>query len=211
MPGASFVCGQDRARSWLFRSCPRWPSDGLPPTPASGWTCLWDTMWRKGQAAVSNIAADQKTSRPLPGKVIVVFAGVEIGQLKIDPVVPAWTFGPFAGRQAAPGLFGKALRDRGCGAGDRLLFAPGMEHVIGSNTQNITFACLAQQRLDFSRAIHAVRCHERERHLCGDCASNHSARDLGLRRKAHIGWYMRCLSGERIRPSIPLAGRAPGR
>jgi hypothetical protein len=46
----------------------------------------------------------------------------------------------FAGRQAAPGLFGKALRDRGGGAGDGLLLAPGMEDAIGSNTQNIAFA-----------------------------------------------------------------------
>jgi len=52
----------------------------------------------KGQAAVGNVAADQKTPRPFPGKVIVVFAGVEIGHLEIGPVVPAWTFGPFAGR-----------------------------------------------------------------------------------------------------------------
>src|SRR6201984_3823639 len=68
-----------------------------------------------------------------------------------------------------------------------------MEHVIGSNTQNITFACLAQQDLDLPRAIHAVRRHEREWYLCGECASDHSARDLGLRRKAHIARYMRCL------------------
>src|SRR6516225_6683616 len=52
----------------------------------------------KGQAAVGNIAADQKTPRPFPGKIVVVIAGVEIGQLEIGPVVPAWTFGPFAGR-----------------------------------------------------------------------------------------------------------------
>src|ERR1700747_2253381 len=134
----------------------------------------------KGQAAVGNVAADQKTPRPFPGKVVVVFSSVEIGQLKIDPVVPARTFGPFAGRQAMPGLLGKALRDRGGSAGDRLLLAPRTEHMIGSNTQNIALARLAQQGFDLSGAIHAVRRHERERHLCGDRASNHSTRDLGL-------------------------------
>src|ERR1700741_3855618 len=88
----------------------------------------------EGQAAVGNVAADQKPPRPFPGKVVVVFTDVEIGQLEIGPVVPARTFGPSAGRQAAPGLFRKALRDRGGGAGDSLLLAPGTEHMIGSNT-----------------------------------------------------------------------------
>src|SRR6185312_10330520 len=157
----------------------------------------------KGRAAVDDVAADQKTPRPFPGKVVVVFAGVEIGQLKIDPVVPAWTFGAFAGRQATPGLFGKALRDRRGGTRDGLLLAPGMEDVIGSNTQNIAFARLAQQGFDLSRAIHAVGCHERERHLCGDCASDHSTCDLGLGRKVHIARHMRCLQASRlVRPFL---------
>ena len=52
----------------------------------------------EGQAAVGNVAADQETPRPFPGKVVVVFTGFEIGQLEIGPVVPARTFGPFAGR-----------------------------------------------------------------------------------------------------------------
>src|ERR1700751_1774882 len=157
----------------------------------------------KGQAPVGKIAADQKTPRPFPGKVVVEFAGVEIGQLEIGPVVPAWTFGPFAGRQAAPSLFGKALRDRRGGAGDGLLLAPRMEDVIGSNTQNIAFARLAQQGFDLSRAIHAVRRHERERYLCGDRMSDHSTRDLGFRRKAHIARYMRCLQASGgVRPFL---------
>ena len=102
--------------------------------------CRWAPCREKGQAAVGNVAADQKTPRPFPGEVIIVFTDLEIGQLEIGPVVPARTFGPFAGRQAAPGLLRKALRDRGGGAGDRLLLAPGMEDMIGSNTQNIAFA-----------------------------------------------------------------------
>ena len=57
---------------------------------------------KKSQAVVGDVATDQKTPRPFPGKVVVVFTGFEIGQLEIGPVVPARTFGPFAGRQAAP-------------------------------------------------------------------------------------------------------------
>src|ERR1700746_2383795 len=110
----------------------------------------------KGQAAVGNIAADQKTPRPLPSKVAVVFADVEIGQLEIGPVVPARAFGSLAGRQAAPSLLGKALRDRSGRAADNLLLAPRAEHVIGSHTQNIAFAFITKQSLDLSRAIHGV-------------------------------------------------------
>ena len=117
--------------------------------------------------------------------------------------MPARTFGPFAGRQAAPGLLGKALRDRGGGTGDRLRLAPRTEHMIGRNPQNIALACLAQQGFDLSRAIHAVRGHERERHLCGDRTSDHVPRDLGLRRKADIARDMRCLQASGfVRPFL---------
>src|SRR6516225_2501564 len=102
----------------------------------------------KGQAVVDDVATDQQAPRPFPGKVVVIFTSFEISQLEIGPVVPARTFGSFAGRQAAPGLLGKALRDRGGGAGDRLRLAPRTEHMIGSNPQNITFARLAQQGFD---------------------------------------------------------------
>src|SRR6201984_63672 len=84
----------------------------------------------KGQAVVGDVATDQKAPRPFPGKVVVILTSFEISQLEIGPVVPARTFGPFAGRQAAPGLLGKALRDRGGGAGDRVRLAPGTGTVI---------------------------------------------------------------------------------
>src|SRR3974377_190117 len=58
----------------------------------------------KGQAVVGDVATDQKAPRPFPSKVVVIFTRFEISQLEIGPVVPARTFGPFAGRQAAPSL-----------------------------------------------------------------------------------------------------------
>src|SRR6516162_6228057 len=70
----------------------------------------------KGQAAVGNVATDQKTPRPFPGKIVVVFAGIEIGQFEIGPVVQTRPLGPFAGRQAAPRPFweGSARSRRRC-------------------------------------------------------------------------------------------------
>ena len=94
----------------------------------------------KSQAVVGHVAADQKTARPFPGKLVVVLAGVEIGQFEIGPIVQPWSFGPFARLQAPPSLLGKALRDRSGRTGNDLLLGPRVEHVIGSHTQNITFA-----------------------------------------------------------------------
>src|SRR6516164_1319549 len=39
----------------------------------------------EGQAAIGNVAADQKTPRAFPGKIAVVFAGVEIGPARDRP------------------------------------------------------------------------------------------------------------------------------
>src|SRR6185295_13370746 len=148
MPGASFVVIKAELVLGGFEAVFDGPAIAFHRHQLLDGRAFWAPSGEKGQAAVGNIAADQKTPRPIPDKVVVVFAGVEIGQLEIGPVVPAWPFGPFAGRQPAPGLLGKALRNGGGGTGDRLLFAPGMEHVIGSNTQNIAFARLAQQGFD---------------------------------------------------------------
>ena len=56
----------------------------------------------EGEIAVGNVSADQKTSCPLPGEGIVVFAGVEIGQFDVGPVMQARAFGSFACRPAPP-------------------------------------------------------------------------------------------------------------
>ena len=69
----------------------------------------------EGQIAISNVAADQKATRPLPCKGAVVFAAVEIGQFEIGPVVQARSLGSLARWQAPPGILGKVLRDVGGG------------------------------------------------------------------------------------------------
>ena len=69
----------------------------------------------EGEIAIGDGAADQETPRPLAGKSVAVLANLEIGQLEVGPVVPARAFGSCAGRQAMPGVPGKALGDRSGG------------------------------------------------------------------------------------------------
>src|SRR5271167_5107262 len=124
MPGAGFVMIKTEFVLGRFEAVLDGPAMAFHKHQLLDGRALGAPRGVKRQAAVGNVTADQKTSRPFPGKVIIVFTAVEIGQLEIGPVVPPRTFGPFAGRQAAPGLFGKALCERGSGAGDRLLLAP---------------------------------------------------------------------------------------
>ena len=98
MPGASFVVVKTELVLGCFEAVLDGPAMAFHRHQLLDRRAFGTPCGEKGQAAVGNIAADQKTSRPFPGKVIVVVAGVEIGQFEIDPVVPAWTFGPFAGR-----------------------------------------------------------------------------------------------------------------
>ena len=70
----------------------------------------------EGEIAVGDVAADQEAPRPLSGEGAVVFAGIEIGQFEIGPVVQARTFGSFARRQAPPCALGKSLRNLRGGA-----------------------------------------------------------------------------------------------
>ena len=101
------------------------------------WRALGAPGGEEGQIAVGNVAADQETPRPLSSEGAVVFAGLEIGQFEVGPVVQARTFGSFARRQAPPSALGKALRDLRGTAANELLFAPGVEHVVGGNAQDI--------------------------------------------------------------------------
>ncbi len=96
----------------------------------------------EGEIAVGDGAADQQAPCPLPGEGAVVFVGLEIGQFEIGPVVQARPFGSFACRQPPPGALGKVLRDLGSGAADGLRFAPGPEHMIGGDTQDVALAPL---------------------------------------------------------------------
>jgi hypothetical protein len=45
------------------------------------------------------------------------------------------------------------LRNRGGGAANKLRLAPGMEHTISGNAQNIALARVAKQRFDFPRDL----------------------------------------------------------
>lgn len=121
------------------------------------------------------------------GTSIIVFAGRD-RQFEIGPA----TFGSFARRQVLPDLLVKALRDRGGGAGDRLLFTPGTEHMIGSSTQDMTFARRAQQ--GFQSLQCRTRCLPQRTRTAPlrDRASDHLKRGL-LRRKAHIARDICCL------------------
>src|SRR6476620_9913103 len=105
-----------------------------------------------GQITTGDVATDQEASCPFPGAGVVVLAGLEIGQFDVGPVVQTRPLGSFTGRQASPNGLGKALRNRGGGAADKLRLAPGMEHMIGGNAQNIAFAGIAKQRFDHSGA-----------------------------------------------------------
>jgi len=50
----------------------------------------------EGKVAIGNAAADQEAPRPLSHEGAVVFAGIEIGQFEIDPVMQAGPFGSLA-------------------------------------------------------------------------------------------------------------------
>src|SRR5208282_4109476 len=111
---------------------------------------------KESEITVGNVAADQETPRPLSGEGAVVFVGIEVGQFEIGPVMQARAFGSLTCRQAPPCAFGKSLRDLPGGAANKLLLAPGIEHAIGSNAQNIALAGLAEHGFNLSRAIYAV-------------------------------------------------------
>src|SRR5713101_9499686 len=103
----------------------------------------------------------------------------------------ARAFGSIARREAPPCTFWKILRDLRGASANQLLLAPGMEQMIGGNTQNITLARFAERGFEFSHAVHAVRSNKREGDLREDRARDHPARHLRFRRKTHIIRHMR--------------------
>src|SRR5215468_2277150 len=52
----------------------------------------------EGEIAIGDVAANQKTPRPVAVKSVAVLADLEIGQFKVGPVVSARAFGSCAGR-----------------------------------------------------------------------------------------------------------------
>ncbi len=65
----------------------------------------------EGQVVICDGAADQKATRPKTGAAGIVFAGVEIGQFHISPVIKARSLGAIARRQPFPVRKRQALRD----------------------------------------------------------------------------------------------------
>src|SRR3974377_2090756 len=98
MPGASFVVIKAELVLGGFEAVLDGPAMAFHRHQLLDGGAFGAPCGEKGQAAVGNVAADQKTPRPFPGKVVVVFAGVEIGHLERGPLVAAWNFGAFAGR-----------------------------------------------------------------------------------------------------------------
>ena len=69
----------------------------------------------EGQIITGDVAADQEASCPFLGN----NAGLKICQFDVSPIVQTRPLGSFAGRQAAPGLFGKAPFWEGSGRSRR--------------------------------------------------------------------------------------------
>jgi len=57
----------------------------------------------EGQVAIGDVAADQQATGPEARSGLVVFGGVQIGQLTVGPVMQPGPLGSFAGRQPLPG------------------------------------------------------------------------------------------------------------
>ena len=62
--------------------------------------------------------------------------------------------------------------------------------MIDGDAQDIPLARFAQHGLDVTSAVHAIRRHKREGHLCGERSCNHLPRNLRLRCKAHLVRHM---------------------
>ena len=100
----------------------------------------------EGQVVICDGAADQKAARPKTGAAGIVFAGVEIGQFHISPVVEARSLGAIARRQAFPVRRRQALRDAFRRACDGLGLAPGGDAVVLGDAKHIALAGPAQCR-----------------------------------------------------------------
>src|SRR5262249_12863269 len=132
-----------------------------------------------------------------------IVSGIEVSEFETGPLVQAWPLGSITGRQAPPSALGKVLRDFGGGATDKVLPAPGPEHVIGSNAQDIPFARFAQHDLYIASAVHGVRRRKGKWHLRGKRSRNHSACHLWLSCERHIVRHVRRLQAVGIVRPLP--------
>ena len=106
MPGAGFVVIKAEFVLGGFEAVLDGPAMAFNQDQLFHGRALGAPGGEEGEIAVGNVAADQKTSCPLPGEGAVVFAGVEIGQLDVGPVMQARAFGSFACRPAPPSGLG---------------------------------------------------------------------------------------------------------
>ena len=77
----------------------------------------------EGQLAVRDSAADQQATRPDPVEIGIEFASIEIGQIKVGPVVEALALCARACRKALPGFWRQGFRDVPCCSADGMGFA----------------------------------------------------------------------------------------
>src|ERR1700709_248684 len=93
-----------------------------------------------GEIAVGDVTPDQQASRPQTLAFIIELLTLEIGELKIAPVMQPWSFGPSAGGQPPPAGRSLHLGDLLGGASKQLRLAPRCKPMIGVDAEHITLA-----------------------------------------------------------------------
>ena len=83
-----------------------------------------------GALAISEVAPDQQAPGPQPALRAVVFAGIEVGQFQIRPVIQPWPLDTLPGRETLPGRGIEPLHDLFGRPGHHRLAKPGRERVV---------------------------------------------------------------------------------
>src|ERR671927_1781399 len=107
----------------------------------------------KGKLPIRKAAADQKAPCPQAGSGAVVFAGFQIGQLAVNPVVQPGALAAIARRQTLPSRSLEIPRDLRGRTGPDGLVAPGVEQIGGVGAQHIALAGPSQRHLDLTDPI----------------------------------------------------------
>src|ERR1700759_5678047 len=82
-----------------------------------------------GALAISQTASDQQSAGPQSALRAVVFAGIEIGQFQISPIIQPWPLDTLTGREALPSRSIERLHDLFGRPGHVRLARPGVELV----------------------------------------------------------------------------------
>ena len=115
------------------------------------------------QVAVGDAATDQQPAGPQARSLLVIFGGVEIGELEIGPVMESRALGSLARRQPPPSGGIEASSDLICGADDGGFAGPGSEVMVGVDPEYVALAGTAQRLLVITHTIDAVGRHPGER------------------------------------------------